>query len=461
MFKQLCIIGILHFSKLLAFGQAWLPLDQGVGGCLSGHHIHSLCYDPTAEKLHVTGTFSADSNCNTMRGFATWNGEQFDSIANNNPSVQCTAQIIHNNVLYGATLFFETFQESFNLARFEGGQWVPLQNAPNSVIECAFSFENYVYFGGGFIECEGAACFMLCSFDGETFTPLVTNGFVEEGWRVLDLTFYQGQLIAGGRFEMLDENSQSVWNLGVVSDGWLHSFPVPLSAASIVEALQVHDGDLYIAGLLTPEGESDYRSIMKWDGTNLTDLSSYDYGEIVGPFNERLTDMEVHNGKLYVAGWFDQLEGQPCQGVACWDGTTWECLNTEIIWPLWSAVSDIEIIDDTLYMAGDFITIGTDTLHCIAKLNQKLTGNDDLSVQSGIDLFPNPSSDFLTLETETYIDKDVSIETFNSIGQKVYTATWLAGEKKKQIHVEHLSNGLYFISIATESESHNLKFVKQ
>jgi len=82
-------------------------------------------------------------------------------------------------------------------------------------------------------------------------------------------------------------------------------------------------------------------------------------------------------------------------------------------------------------------------------------------VMSDVEIFPNPSSDFITLETKPFLNQNASIEILNSIGQTKLTTTWSAGEKKKQIQIEQLPVGMYFVSIATESESHNLKFVKE
>jgi hypothetical protein len=445
--KHIFIFTLILFSSLKVKTQTWLPLDNGIGGCLSGHHIHSMFYDSIAGNLYVSGRFRADSECNEMKGFAVWNGTQFDSLANNNPSVQCHLQILFGNALYGSTLFGESLDSTVNLAVLQNGAWQPIQFAPSSVIECAYVYDDLLYLGGGYTECGGGDCYMLCTYDGEIFEPLVTDGYDGGGWRVQDITFYQGHLVAGGRFELLDENGESVWHLGKVSNGWMQPFEPPMTASSNVEALQVWENDLYIGGLLTPDGATNYRSIVKWDGTSYTDLSTYDYGDIHGPVNERITDIELYNDKLYIAGWFDQLEGQPCQGVACWDGSTWECLNTETISSLWNSVSDIEIINDTLYMAGDFTTIGGDTLHCIAKLNKTLTSVSEIQLENQINLFPNPTTSLINISSSTSHITQTSI--FDITGRKVLNSS-LKGNLLT-IEVLYLSRGCYLIQVELDN----------
>jgi len=431
--------------------QTWLPLDNGIGGCLSGHHIHSLFYDTTTSLLHVSGTFRTEGNCITVNGFAKWDGEQFDSVATNLPMSSAFIQIKFNNKIYGSRGFNDIYDPGNYLGFIENDQWVPIEGSPDALIEAAFVSNNLLYLGGAFDECGGLPCNMVCSYDGQNFVPLVTDGYVEDGWRVQDIAFYQGILIAGGRYELLDEQGGSVWHLGMVNNGWMQAFDPPMTSASNVEALQVWGNDLYIGGLLTPDGATNYRSIVKWNGTTFTDLSSYDYGDIHGPVNERITDIELYNNKLYIAGWFDQLEGQPCQGVACYDGTSWECLNTATISSLWNSVSDIEIINDTLYMAGDFTTIGGDTLHCIAKLNQTLTTVSELPKVNSFVVYPNPTSDIVTLEANTNLKQSAVINIYDSVGKNILTETWLAGERRKEICLEKFNSGIYMVTIKTTS----------
>lgn len=390
------------FCCQIIHGQTWLPLDMGIGGCLSGHHIHHLNFDSIANKLLVSGTFRTDGTCLTVNGFTMWDGLTFDSVATNLEMAPAYIQIDYNNSIYGSRRFSEILEPGIYMAKLVNQNWEPMMNSPNRHIECALQVQDLLYIGGAFEQCEGTQCYLVASFDGVSFEPLVSNGFVEDGWRVLDLAFYQDQLFAGGKFQLLNQNGESVWNLGVVSEDWMSLFPIPFSSASIVESLQVFENDLYIAGLMTIEGEEAYHSILKWDGSVLSDLSTYNYDDLIGPFNERLTDMEVYDNMLYVAGWFDQLEGQPCQGVARWDGMSWECLNTEIISPLWNAVHDIEIIEDTLYMAGDFVSIGTDTLRCIAKRNLALSGINEYS-DIQLHITPNPATHIIAISSSNSI----------------------------------------------------------
>ncbi|MDP5092607.1 MAG: T9SS type A sorting domain-containing protein, partial [Polaribacter sp.] len=75
---------------------------------------------------------------------------------------------------------------------------------------------------------------------------------------------------------------------------------------------------------------------------------------------------------------------------------------------------------------------------------------------SGFTLFPNPVTSKLFI-TNNFGDEIVTISIFNAIGKKVF----LSQQSTKELDVQFLSKGIYFIKIATEKAIFASKFVKE
>ena len=70
-------------------------------------------------------------------------------------------------------------------------------------------------------------------------------------------------------------------------------------------------------------------------------------------------------------------------------------------------------------------------------------------------IFPNPTKDFLNIETTAEIAK---VEIYNTLGQLVNTVA----ENKKQIDVNDLTNGIYFLNITTTNNQKSVqRFIKE
>ena len=72
-------------------------------------------------------------------------------------------------------------------------------------------------------------------------------------------------------------------------------------------------------------------------------------------------------------------------------------------------------------------------------------------LQSEIILYPNPAHDQFILETGTYFNQPASIVIFDAQGRMVMTDSWPAGEKRKQMAVENLENGVYLVVVETNA----------
>lgn len=81
----------------------------------------------------------------------------------------------------------------------------------------------------------------------------------------------------------------------------------------------------------------------------------------------------------------------------------------------------------------------------------------DYDLENQISIYPNPVRDYLTVNYNTNQAYDIAV--YNSLGKLL--TTYEKAKSNFQVPVEHLANGLYFISVKDESgKKATLKFVK-
>ncbi len=84
------------------------------------------------------------------------------------------------------------------------------------------------------------------------------------------------------------------------------------------------------------------------------------------------------------------------------------------------------------------------------------TGIEDIQTEPGITIYPNPSIDIITIETDNN-NLNSNYVILNSIGQQVLSGQLI--DKKNTIDVRHLSSGFYLIRI-DEIEGYSFKLMK-
>ncbi|MDR1346547.1 MAG: T9SS type A sorting domain-containing protein, partial [Bacteroidales bacterium] len=103
-------------------------------------------------------------------------------------------------------------------------------------------------------------------------------------------------------------------------------------------------------------------------------------------------------------------------------------------------------------ISGSDTTSSADT--CIEV--RTTVGINDISLASGVKLYPNPASDQLTIEMESRFN---TVEVINTLGQVVYRADLI--DKKKVIDVTDYSAGMYYVKLQGDAGMVTRKFVKK
>ena len=105
-----------------------------------------------------------------------------------------------------------------------------------------------------------------------------------------------------------------------------------------VDVTAASDEDVYIAGYSRDDGRGYF--VAHWDGTTWTTL--------VQKLNERVFAMVVHDGELYIGGWFTAGEDFTARNVARWDGSSWSQVGEDPPYNL----RTMTFVGDTLYVGG-------------------------------------------------------------------------------------------------------------
>lgn len=216
--------------------------------------------------------------------------------------------------------------------------------------------------GGTFIASQtGTPLFNIAMWDGTQWVSLAggTNG------RVDALTTLNNDLIAGGTFTVA--GGQTVanvasWN-GTTWSGLGAGLTGQPSGSRSVRSLTTYNGELYAGGEFTTSGVTLTRRIARFDGTNWQGLGS---GITAGPLTPTVNALAVFDGQLYAGGNFAGAGGVTSQHIARWNGTTW---STPAATTVSDTVNVLRTYNNELWIGGSFLSAGGQTTRRIARYN--------------------------------------------------------------------------------------------
>ena len=110
-------------------------------------------------------------------------------------------------------------------------------------------------------------------------------------------------------------------------------------------------GTTYVTGLLWDPDLQQGHSFMRWTGSELEDVPGW---STLDP----IKDILIHDGQLYVCGWFFEATGGPGNMVARFDGQQWHTLGSGLTMTLAPSTGgvalDLHEWNDDIYVAGQF-----------------------------------------------------------------------------------------------------------
>ena len=139
--------------------------------------------------------------------------------------------------------------------------------------------------------------------------------------------------------------------------------------------------------------------------------------------------------------------GAKAQQVVTTAGEFFEGENASLSWTMG------ELITATFTEGANQLTQGQQ------QTSFYFTGIDDVLYFSSIQLYPNPTIDYLTIETD---ETNLTYALSNSIGQIVQNGE--ISQKSQNIDVSSIADGIYFITLTSKTQSNQsqvFKLIKQ
>jgi len=92
-------------------------------------------------------------------------------------------------------------------------------------------------------------------------------------------------------------------------------------------------------------------------------------------------------------------------------------------------------------------------------IKQGLVGIKQYTKSESLNIYPNPVTDFLTIQTNGFEVENVTFTLINPLGQMLYFKQYNPPENK--IDFRGLSNGVYFLKISSVSGQNIMRIIKE
>ncbi|HEY7905392.1 MAG TPA: hypothetical protein VIC53_00560, partial [Wenzhouxiangella sp.] len=365
-------LGALHIAISPEFNEGYVKRFDGsdwvsIGGKFNAR-VTALAAD--VNDLYVGGEFNAIDAVSNINGIARFNGSQWAALGDgleptvDVPSVRVEAIEVAFGDVYVTGLFEQAGGQTVNyIARWDGSQWFPLGSGLSGpgddfVIGESLAFDGQtLYVGGEFTEAGGQAASTVAQWDGTTWSKLGQRGIninFATGIRSMALVSNQvgSDLLVGGTFSTADGElalNLALWDQD--QNRW-QVFPGQsgqLGLAPFTE-IAVFQNKLHVSL-----------------SGGLFRLESSGWVEVVdanglGVDGSVLALLSTDN-TLYIGGDFLTAGGQTVNHVTTWDGTSFGALGSGA----GAGVSDgfirasvlaLALDGNDLYVGGDFTKAG-------------------------------------------------------------------------------------------------------
>jgi hypothetical protein len=448
--KIFCFIVIL-LGSTSTFSQNWAKLGNGIP--LPNGVTWKV--EPYRNELFLIGTMYWDGDGNTLRGLAKWDGQSFIQYAWEMPLNATSTDIFrYKDDLYISTIL--SWDEKYWLAYFNETE-LKLDTVYDKTLYgpviSSFQINDTLYLSGLFRKCGADTTWGFCRFDGESWSSLYsgdrTIGNTDDFY---SFTWYKGKLYVAGYFYIPDGNGGYIENIAILENGELQPFGgvVNYTINGSIGSMCIYRNELYVAGYFLDANGVPVNHIMRWDGTEFKD--------VVGGADNFINDMIVYKDNLYICGPFTTVGGVYAPNIARWDGNEWHGLMYDDFHAdSQTVITDMQIYNDELYIAGGFTLINNDTFNCVAKYNHQLPGDDN-----ELEIFINNPGEEIIVNYEDPGEYSLLVVVSAVNGQMVNTFTigGLQGYTHQNIPIPGLASGVYIVTAVANGKSVNKKLLK-
>lgn len=443
------------------------PEWASAGMPLFANQVRCIYTDTTDDVLYVSGQILGTVSGFSDQRICKYDGSNWSNIGVFNNLV--LSMVNYNGDLIVAGVFTTINSVPFfSIARYDGSSWFPMGNFDMEVTQLKV-INSDLYAMGYFNSIGTVPAKRIAKWNGTVWSDV--NGFSADTMdgHINDIAIYNGNTYVCGNFV---NTALGINHLAVYKGGsWQNVGGGILGAWTDLSKMIIYQNQLHLLGCIVKPANIG-NGIQKWNDTVWTEVGAglQDFTNSYGSPGTVSLDGVVHNNELYVAGSFGNAGFAPGYSLSKWDGLKWCGLATTGL--LNNKALAINFYNDTLYLGISQDTLNGVFVNRVIKYiagnytdtcSINYTGITNLSIENEIILYPNPSSNQITLEFELNETKNVSLEIKNVLGQMIKTIpnnTFIKGKNKIEIEVNELSNGVYFIQLQNGNKKSSQKFLK-
>jgi hypothetical protein len=252
------------------------------------------------------------------------------------------------------------------------GSWSPDTAAPGlgGRVSAFTHWQSELYAGGSWFAAKGGVIRSVARWDGAAWRPVGTGLELLVGWgpfadaTVRAMCEYQGELVVAGTFDRaggVAANNIARWN----GSTWqpLAQGLEEIAWDADVRALAVYQNELWATGTFHVAGGQPCNGLAKWNGTAWTPVGAGLVSSATG--NPAGHALRVVGSDLVLAGEFTAVNGVACNRIARWNGTAWSPYGPGFD----GAVSSVEVHGGQLVAAGSYSFSGASVVQGPARWN--------------------------------------------------------------------------------------------
>jgi hypothetical protein len=224
-----------------------------------------------------------------------------------------------------------------------------------------------LYAAGSFTSASGATANRIARWNGNAWEALPGGGLNSQ---VNTLCVYNGLLYAGGFFTQAGTGGTPV-SAGALASFNGTGWTARSLSSTTVNALIVHNdsqgggSQLYIGGNFSgAPGVANSGRIVRFNGTAFSSVGGGISGSVNGSAGPRVNALTIHNGQLYAAGAFANAgTATGVNSLASWNGVAWNAVGGGIVVTDSTGATSLASYADSgqsarLYVGGNFTAVG-------------------------------------------------------------------------------------------------------
>ena len=365
--------------------------------------------------------------------------------------------------------------EAYHIAWWDGTSWHPagigVGGVPGAYVKALALVGDYLYAGGYFsvvgdeenyeLAANSVARYNLAAKRWET----IGNGIemYEEFPGIVDHLEVSGnQIFVAGQFNIADRRLFK--NVAVLTNNKWSGFEEneDIGIEGIVRVIKKINNEIYIGGRLYPNGSSDSKGLMKWNGKTWIEPGEK-FHSPAG--NSSVLDIEPFKEGFIVSGLFKSIGDMEVNNLAWFDGISWNSIGNGIQ-PL---VSAVEVSERQLFAAGTQILLSGETISAgLVRFNFEDPQTDVPVTEKGnshlnLRIYPNPAKSWIRLQFFLPHPGEVSVSLFNLQGKLMKTLVEEynnSGEHTLNLDTANLPEGIYLVKFVHGSYSESRQLVK-